>query len=194
MCAADAIGLMRAMPFRFRYALLFSLLPFAFAAGFFANAAFSPPSVDVASIETVFSPGQSEPALLAIIASARSGLDVMVYQFSFTPLQDALIDAQNRGVRVRLILDPKIEANLYTAEKLARFGIPVRWASRDFASTHAKFLVSDGQSVFVGSTNWSRHAMQLNREAAVVIHHPIIAGSFQKIFESDWSIARPWIP
>lgn len=185
---------MDSFPFRFQIVFLLLLLSTAFVIGFFSHAAFSPLAVDVASVEAVFSPGQSEPALLSLIASAQSGLDVMLYQFSYAPLQDALIAAQARGVQVRLILDPKIESNLYTAEKLANAGVQVRWASSDYASTHAKFLVSDGQSVFVGSTNWSRHAMVLNREAAVVVRNGIIAGSFQRIFESDWSIARPWTP
>ncbi len=163
-----------------------------FAFGFLAHDHFSLPLLDAASIQPVFSPGQSEPALLHLIGSAHTSLDVMLYQFSYTPLQDALVEARRRGVTVRLILDPKIESNLFTAEKLSLAGIQVRWANRDFASTHAKFLVADGRSVFVGSTNWSRHAMHMNREAAVLIHNPQIAASFQSIFESDWSLASVW--
>lgn len=189
-----AVIVMPSASFRLRADFLLLLLCAAFVIGFFTHAAFSPAAVDTASVDAVFSPGQSEPALLGLITSAQNGLDVMLYQFSYAPLQDALMAASARGVQVRLILDPKIESNLYTAQKLARAGVQVRWASSDYASTHAKFLVSDGQSVFVGSTNWSRHAMALNREAAVVIRNGLIAGSFQRIFESDWSIARPWIP
>ncbi len=179
-------------PVVFRLIFFVLALPSAFAIGYVAHDFFSPLSVDAASVQPVFSPGQSEPALLQLIGSAQHSLDVMLYQFSYTPLQDALKAAQSRGVAVRLIMDPKIESNLYTAENLARFGIQVRWADRAYASTHAKFLIADGESVFVGSTNWSRHAMHLNREAAVVIHNPKIAQPFQSIFESDWSLATPW--
>lgn len=173
--------------------ILLALLA-AFVLGFFSNIATSAVVVDAAQVEAVFSPSGSEPALLRLIDSAQSSLDVMLYQFSYTPLQDALINAQKRGVLVRIIMDSKIDSNLYTAEKLALGGVLVRWASRDFASTHAKFLVADGRSVFVGSTNWSRHAMVLNREAAVVIRNEQIAASFQSVFESDWSLASPWTP
>jgi len=174
--------------------LVVVLAAVSFAIGFATHDALAPPSIDSATVQAVFSPEGSEPALLTLISSAQSHLDIMLYQFSYAPLQDALIAAQARGVRVRLILDPKIEANLYTAEKLAQGGVQVRWASRDFASTHAKFLIADGSGVFVGSTNWSRHAMVLNREAAVVIQNGKIAGSFQSVFESDWSLASPWTP
>ncbi len=179
-------------PVAFRLFFFALALSAAFSFGFFVDAWLSPVSLDSAFVQPVFSPGQSEPALLQLIGSAQNSLDVMLYQFSYTPLQDALVAAQRRGVAVRLILDPKLKSNLFTAENLARFGIQVRWANRAFASTHAKFLIADGQSVFVGSTNWSRHAMQLNREAAVVIQNPKIAGSFESIFESDWSLASPW--
>ncbi len=166
----------------------------AFASGFVFRGMASATSVDAASVQAVFSPDGSEPALLNLIRSAQGRVDVMLYQFSYTPLQDALMEAQARGVQVRLILDPKIDDNLYTAEKLVRAGVSVRFATRDFTSTHAKFLVADGGSVFVGSTNWSRHAMLLNREAAVVIQNAIIAGEFQTVFEHDWSLANPWTP
>ncbi len=177
-----------------RHALLLGLVVAAFVSGFAIRDGFLSPTVDAASVQAVFSPDGSEPALLNLIASSNIRLDVMLYQFSYTPLQDALIRAQAKGVQVRLILDPKIEANLYTAEKLAQGGVSVRFATRDFASTHAKFLVADGRSVFVGSTNWSRHAMLLNREAAVVIQNAIIAGEFQTVFDNDWSLATPWTP
>lgn len=170
------------------------LVAASFALGFVVHGFLTPVFVDSALVQTVFSPGQSEPVLVHLIGSAESNVDVMLYQFSFSPLQDALIQAQKRGVQVRLILDPKIEANLYTAEKLALAGVDVRWASPVFASTHAKFLLTDGHSVFVGSTNWSRHAMALNREAAVLIRNAKIAASFQSVFESDWSLAIPWSP
>lgn len=176
------------------YLLCLVLLLAAFATGFLFRDMASATSVDAASVQAVFSPDGSEPALLNLIASANSRLDVMLYQFSYTPLQDALIAAQRHGVQVRLILDPKIDDNLYTAEKLVKAGVSVRFATRDFASTHAKFLIADSQTVFVGSTNWSRHAMLLNREAAVVIQNAVIAGEFQTVFEHDWSLATPWTP
>ncbi|MBI4361233.1 hypothetical protein HY572_05680 [Candidatus Micrarchaeota archaeon] len=175
-----------------RDAFFLVLAAAAFAAGFFVHGFLSPVAVDSALVQPVFSPEASEPVLLGLIASARHSVNVQLYQFSYAPLLDALIDASNRGAMVRVVLDPQIESNLFTAEKLALSGVAVRWASRDFASTHAKFMVVDGVQVFVGSTNWSRHAMKLNREAAVLIQDSAVAQRFLDVFESDFAAGSDW--
>lgn len=164
------------------------------AAGFHIHAADASVSVEAAKVTPVFSPGQSAPELLRLIGSAQNRLDVVLYQFSYTPLSDALCEAVDRRVPVRLLLDPQIDSNVFTAEKLAACGVSVRWSSRQYSSTHAKFMAVDGKTVFVGSTNWSRHAMDLNREAAVTIENPEVANSFESVFESDWNIGEPWKP
>ncbi|MBI5226496.1 phospholipase D family protein [Candidatus Micrarchaeota archaeon] len=178
--------------------LLVVVAALSFIAGFIFHAFVPLPSAslnaDAALVRPVFSPGQSEPVLLDLIDSADARLDVMLYQFSYTPLQVALAMAAARGVTVRVLMDPKIDSNLFVAEKLVQSGVRVRWASRSFASTHAKFMVVDRKAVFVGSTNWSRHAMQLNREAAVSIENIDVANSFESVFETDWNIGTPWTP
>ncbi|MDP2717826.1 MAG: phospholipase D-like domain-containing protein [Candidatus Micrarchaeota archaeon] len=162
-----------------------------FAAGFTLHAYLFPPWT-VAGVQPVFSPDDAPAVLLAQIASADATLDVMLYQFSYAPLIDALVSASNRGVTVRVLLDRQIKSNLYTAERLALSGVRVQWASTEFASTHAKFVVVDGAAVFVGSTNWSRHAMELNREAGVLVRSVDVAQAFLTVFESDWGKATPW--
>jgi phosphatidylserine/phosphatidylglycerophosphate/cardiolipin synthase-like enzyme len=162
-----------------------------FFAGFLLHAFLFPPWSS-ANVQPVFSPENSPVVLLDAIGSSSKSLDVMLYQFSYTPLIDALIAASQRGVFVRVLLDRQIQSNLYTAERLSLSGIDVRWASILFASTHAKFMIADGQTVFVGSTNWSRHAMELNREAAVLVHSLEVAEAFLHVFESDWAKGTLW--
>ncbi len=176
-----------------RAAIAALLAAIGFTCGFLAHALlFNSVQVGAAQVLPVFSPDGSEPVLLEAIASAHASIDVMLYQFSYAPLQDALAGAAARGVTVRLLLDPKIDSNLYTAESLANRGVSVRWASRSYSSTHAKTMVVDGFRVFVGSTNWSRHAMKLNREAAVLIDNAEIASQFLKVFETDWQMGTEW--
>lgn len=135
----------------------------------------------------VISPG-SEQEILSFLQSANSSLDVMLYQFSYAPFKAALVETAKRGVRVRLILEPKIDSNLATASFLSQNGVEVRWGSQDFSSTHAKALSADGKCVLVGSINWSRHAVQENREIAIIDCSPT-AAEFEKIFEKDWAKA-----
>ncbi len=168
---------------------LLAYLAIAFASGaFVAFFVFPNSSYCTESVLPVFSP-TSEDALVSLIAGSGFSVDVMVYQFSNSKLSAALADAAARGVRVRLILEPKVDSNLDVGVFLASRGVSVRWASQKYYNTHAKFAVFDGECVFVGSTNWSRAAFESNREASVKICGVDLALQFEKVFESDWAIA-----
>jgi len=144
------------------------------------------------TVQPIFSPGTSTP-ILEMIDGAANSLDAELYQFSYAPFQQALAQAAARGVRVRVILEPRVDSNLDTAKFLNSKGIDVRWATRAYANTHSKTLVADGKIVLVGSINWSQHAVNLNRESAVIITSTEIASQFESIFEKDWSDASPFV-
>ena len=140
------------------------------------------------SVQSLFSPGVL-PAILNEISSASNSLEIQLYQFSYPELKNALAEAALRGVRVRIILEPRVDSNLDTALFLKQNNVSVRWATRGYTNTHSKTMVADGKRVLVGSINWSRNAMKTNREAAVVIENQELAREFQKIFEEDWGKA-----
>lgn len=143
------------------------------------------------SVNTVFSPG-AEDEIISFLRSANSSIEAELYQFSHTPLADELIAAKNRGVAVRIILEPRLESNdqLETMNYLRENGVEARWATLKFGRTHSKFAVVDGKKVLVGSTNWSWNAMFKNRESSVIIESTEIANDFSQIFESDWAKAN----
>ncbi|PIO06552.1 hypothetical protein COT29_00470 [Candidatus Micrarchaeota archaeon CG08_land_8_20_14_0_20_59_11] len=149
--------------------------------------------VNSSAITPVFSPNADEQ-LLSFVSSAKQTLDVELYQFSYPPLKSALQDAAARGVRVRLILEPRIDANLETGAYLAAHGVSVRWATLSYANTHSKCAVADNRRVLVGSINWSRHALTLNREAAVIIDDAGVAQAFEEVFADDWASGTEAVP
>jgi phosphatidylserine/phosphatidylglycerophosphate/cardiolipin synthase-like enzyme len=168
-----------------------------FGTGIFIGLWFSPSArvsiqeTGAAVIESVFSPG-SEPRLVSFVNSAQRSIDVELYQFSNSALKAALVKAVQRGVVVRLILEPKVDTNLETAEFLAQRGVAVRWASQKFANTHAKSAVVDSDCVLVGSINWSQRGVDDNREAAVIACGGLSAQEFERVFEGDWNQATPF--
>lgn len=145
-------------------------------------------SASAPSVETVFSPG-SEPRLVAFVDSAQRSIDVELYQFSNSALKAALVRAVQRGVAVRVILEPKVDTNFETAEFLSGKGVAVRLAWQGFANTHAKSAVADGECVLVGSINWSQRGVDSNREAAVITCAADAARDFERVFENDWGKA-----
>jgi len=168
---------------------LFFNLSSSFFSSIFPVSVFLPVSSYCAeSVSPVFSPS-SEDYLVSLITGSNASIDVMLYQFSNAKLKNALLAAVARGVQVRLILEPKVDSNLETGVFLAARGVQVRWASQKYYNTHAKFAVFDEACVFVGSTNWSRTAFELNREAAVKVCSRQVASEFEKVFENDWMTA-----
>lgn len=138
-------------------------------------------------VEALFSPG-ADAVVMGLVESANESIDVEMYQFSYEPLMDELVAAEERGVRVRVILEPRLDGddNLNAMERLLEGGVEAKWASLEFARTHSKTMVVDGREVLVGSPNWSYNAMLRNRESAVVVKSEEIAGEFGRIFENDW--------
>ena len=165
----------------------------AFAAGWsFAQAYAEPGSACAESIRAVFSPGADDD-FIELLRSANESIEVEMYQFSYEPLMNELIDANARGVDVRIILEPRLDGNdnVDAAGFLKAHGVEVRWASLSFARTHSKFAVVDGKKAVVGSHNWSRSAMLKNREAALFVEGGDAVSDVKRIFEQDWEIATP---
>ena len=152
----------------------------------------SPTPVCALAVQTLFSP-KSQDRFVALMDSAESSLDVMLYQFSNPAMKDALASAVARGVKVRIILEPRVGSNYDTAAFLAQNGVEVRWATKNYTNTHSKTIVIDGNRVIVGSTNWSRQAMASNRESSVVIESAELASQFQAVFEEDWAKASDYV-
>jgi phosphatidylserine/phosphatidylglycerophosphate/cardiolipin synthase-like enzyme len=134
----------------------------------------------------IFSPTDSEQ-IFDFINNAKHEIKVEVYEFSYRNLADALVDAKERNVSVKVILEQSVYQNSNTFNYLLNRGIDVNWASKKFHNTHSKFVVIDGSIVFVGSLNWSENALKFNREASVIIYSKETAGEFERIFDADFN-------
>lgn len=111
-----------------------------------------------------------------------------------TPVVEALERAADRGVGVRFLLSENFrETYPDTAARLGgRDGIEVRWF--DLESTtggvlHAKTMVLDATSVFVGSQNFDWRALEHIQELGALVTHPKVAAQFLRVFEQDWATA-----
>ncbi|OIO21578.1 hypothetical protein COV61_02495 [Candidatus Micrarchaeota archaeon CG11_big_fil_rev_8_21_14_0_20_47_5] len=141
------------------------------------------------AVETVFSP-DSEGRIVSFISSAQKTIDCEMYVFTSSKVADALIEAKERGVRVRVIMEKSAQSDKMESlfEQMQKNGVECRWASGKFSRTHSKFLIVDGERVLVGSINFSESAITTNREAGVFVSGKVVE-EFVKIFEEDWEIA-----
>lgn len=157
----------------------------------------------------VLTEGAVRDALLETIHSASAGdrLDVEVFYLSYRPLVEALIDARQRGVDLRVLLDPNRDAfgrekngipNRQVAWDLHRAGITLRWCNTSGEQCHRKWLRldrADGSSALIsGSANFTRRNLDnLNLETDVQL---VAAGDYpamqqaREAFERQWSNAE----
>lgn len=107
-------------------------------------------------------------------------------------LLQALVDAQRRGVDVRVCLDrgagfdgePDLKHEAALAWLTAQ-GIPVVLDESDRTS-HAKVLVADSRMILAGSHNWTRSAMTSNRELSWLVDDATAAAEIEA-----WMAAVP---
>lgn len=126
--------------------------------------------------------------LLSEINSASSTIDLAIYSFTLDEVADAIINAKNRGVRVRVIFDYLQSFNAYSVdEKLVFGGIPVIKRGRgSWGAMHNKFIIIDNEKVLTGSFNYSRNAIERNNENLLLIVNQDIVNSYLKEFNYLW--------
>ncbi|RTE87070.1 MULTISPECIES: phospholipase D-like domain-containing protein [Gammaproteobacteria] len=153
----------------------------------------------------VLTEGAVERALLEIIGNAERDewLDLAVFYMSDRHVIEALIEASQRGVNIRVLLDPNKDAfgrekngipNRPVAHELVSEGIAVRWCNTQGEQCHSKWLMHrtrEGHATMVlGSTNFTRRNMHnLNLETSVVLRgdseQPALDSAHQW-FEQRW--------
>jgi cardiolipin synthase A/B len=125
-----------------------------------------------------------ERAYLEAIGSARE--DVIIAMAYFLPgrrLREALIAAARRGVRVRLLLQGKVEYRLQHHAQQALYG-PLLHAGIEIheyvaSFLHAKVAVVDGRWATVGSSNIDPYSLLFAREANVAVFNVSFAGALR---------------
>ncbi len=165
--------------------IMLGLLVFVWGAG----VGFAAERVEYVGGRDYFSVAQRE------ISRARSSIVVGLYLFSFRPeeagspvmvLAESLVRAHRAGVKVEVLLDQNVNyvdgepfdpiegKNAAAYAYLKAAGVPVFYDSAS-TYTHSKIVVIDGETVILGSSNWSFSAFNKNEEANVLIRSTDVA-------------------
>lgn len=106
----------------------------------------------------------------------------------FEGLLQALLDKQkNPAVDVRIIFR-RFPTVRQTLTGMKDFGFDTsRDKVRVQTNCHTKGIVIDGETVVVGSHNWTRAGTTLNRDASLIFFDQEIAAYYQDLFLFDWN-------
>jgi len=138
---------------------------------------FTDPESPLASQKT----GGVDAPLVAAIDSARLTVDVAIYSLSLNSIRDALIDAHNRGVQVRMVMESE-NLDRSDPQKIKDAGIPILGDRRE-GLMHDKFVVIDNSEVWLGSMNFTDSGGYTDNNNLMRIRSVKMAENYTKEFE-----------
>ncbi len=135
------------------------------------------------------------------ISHAHQSVWVEMYLLTNVNVINALEDASNQGLDVRVMLDPHPLGSSaisvqQTLDKLKAAGIKTNTANPAFQFTHAKFMVIDNTTLFLMTANMTAAALgttkkATNREFLLYDTEAQDAQEAASIFTNDWNRTTP---
>ncbi|NJN79068.1 MAG: hypothetical protein HC797_00550 [Anaerolineales bacterium] len=153
-----------------------------FAAGYGYESAwfelyFTNPNSSLSSQET----GGIDAPLVEAINSAKLSVDVAIYSLSLNSIRNALLNAQDRGVQVRMVMESD---NLGRTDPqiIKDAGIPILGDRRE-GLMHNKFVIIDKSEVWLGSMNLTDSGAYEDNNSMMRIRSVKISENFIKEFD-----------
>ena len=147
-------------------------------------------------------------AVLDLIESARTSLLFQIPYIGMPPnprqnrgFIDKLIRALTAKLKslddARVLLrsgGQKFSAPAHAAWFFKSKGVDIKNRVRVIEDHHTKGMIVDGRHVLIGSHNWSKPGVTLNRDASLLFDDEEVAQYFTEAFEIDWNRANPARP
>ena len=143
-----------------------------------------------ARIDVKFTPSTDcEDAIIGYINNSAKTIDIAVYSINNEKIVDALKQAYDRGVKLRILTD-KLQASAKSSKvvDLYKYGINIRVNSKHKIE-HNKFAIYDRLVASTGSFNWTTPATKKNSENCLfVIRDKRAVAKYFERFEQLWSM------
>jgi cardiolipin synthase len=135
-------------------------------------------------------PDDSARPIVEAINGAKKSIRVKMFVFSDPTLLQAVIAAHQRGVKVRIMLNPARRSgekeNDESRSLLISAGIEVIDSNPAFDLTHEKSMVIDDEAAYVKSLNWQTKNLTVTRDYAIVTTNKHEVDEIIECFEADW--------
>ena len=147
------------------------------------------------------------PKMIALIGQAKTSVSVQLLNYAtmnydkttFMELDDALVAAAKRGVKVRLLVSdwstkPKNMKDLKRLAAIENFEarmIEVPEHSTGFVpysrTIHSKFMVVDDADTWLGTSNWGGDYFYKSRNVGFLAHGKTLNAELSKSFDHYWN-------
>lgn len=130
----------------------------------------------------VLSPFNTQAQLKHLLEKAHQQIKIYAEGLDDYVFIDALVDAAKKGVSIKIITGGSMPED--AIHDLTAAGIQLR-TTHCFVN-HAKAIVVDNQSLYVGSANFTHNAFTHNRELGLIVQDACIAQQLSQQFDRDW--------
>jgi phosphatidylserine/phosphatidylglycerophosphate/cardiolipin synthase-like enzyme len=150
-----------------------------------ATAAATTGSEDTLTVE----PDQGMDAVYQAITGARDSVDLVMYELEDATAVNDLIQAKDRGVSVRVILDQAYakSQNQSAYATLAAHGVDVHWSSTQVDITHQKTLIVDSDEALVMTGNMTSEYYSSTRDFILADTDAHDVAAIEAVFDADFS-------
>jgi cardiolipin synthase A/B len=153
----------------------------------------------VQGVRVFVEPDDGEQVIINAIRSAQKSIWLEIYILSDRNVIRTLEEASNRGLDVRVMLEPHPFGGgsppSKTMDTLAAAGIKTQPTNPGFPLTHEKGMIIDGAIAYIMTSNFSRSALggssggsgYRNREYGIIDTIPQDVQAIAAIFNADWN-------
>lgn len=160
------------------------------------------------SVTLFTSPDSSFDVIVNELRNAKESIYLNIYEFTNLHIMDALLNAGERGVEIKVFLEGHpvgglSDAERYIAEQIVDNGGEVRFMINDvendihdrYQYNHAKYCIIDNKTLIITSENWKNTGIPVNntfgnRGWGIVLRYEPLADYFSNVFFEDFNPER----
>jgi len=145
------------------------------------------------SYTVCFTPGEAcTEELVNVINHAQQTIFVQAYSFTSAPIAKAIVEAQRRGVDVKMLLDKSQVSTKYSsAVYFSNSNVPF-WIDYKPAIAHNKVMIVDRHLTVTGSYNFTKAAQQKNAENMLIIDDVNLANKYLGNWQKRKSLSESY--
>ena len=129
----------------------------------------------------------NEEKVVSMLRTCKKTLDIAIFSLTLDSIAEAILEAHQRGIKVRMIADDECAKSKGSNVKLiASMGVPCKTDNAVY-HMHHKFAVLDESVVIMGSFNWTGQAVKYNQENIFFYEDKNIASQYAQEFERLWN-------
>ena len=129
----------------------------------------------------------NEEKVVSMLRTCKKTLDIAIFSLTLDSIAQAILEAYQRGIKVRMIADDECAKNKGSNVKLiASVGVPCKTDNAIY-HMHHKFAILDESVVIMGSFNWTGQAVKYNQENIFFYEDKNIASQYAQEFERLWN-------